>query len=66
MARSTLEHLRHSYLPDPVGESDRALKQIDPEWEDGAAHALLGLSGCGKTTLLSISVVYGIAVFRWV
>ena len=66
MARSTLEHRRHSDLPDLVGDSDWALKKIDPEWEDGGAHALLGLSGCGRTTLLGISVVYGIAVFRWV
>ena len=66
MAGSTLEHLRHSSLPDPAGDSDWALKQIDPEWDDGGAHALLGLSGCGKTTPLSISIACGIAVFRWV
>ena len=54
MARITLEHLRHSYLPDPAGDADWALKQIDLEWEDGGAYALLGPSGCGKTTLLSI------------
>ena len=54
MARITLEHLRHSYLHDPVGDVDWALKQIDLEWEDGGAYALLGPSGCGKTTLLSI------------
>ena len=54
MARITLEHLKHSYLPDPAGDADWALKQIDLEWEDGGAYALLGPSGCGKTTLLSI------------
>ena len=54
MARITLEHLRHSYLPEPAGDADWALKQIDLEWEDGGAYALLGPSGCGKTTLLSI------------
>ena len=54
MARITLEHLKHSYLPDPAGDGDWALKQIDLEWEDGGAYALLGPSGCGKTTLLSI------------
>ena len=66
MARFALEHRRHSYLPDPVCDSDWALKQIGPEWEDGGACALPGPSGCGKTTLLGISVVYGVAVFRWV
>ena len=54
MARITLEHLRHSYLPNPVDDADWALKQIDLEWADGGAYALLGPSGCGKTTLLSL------------
>ncbi len=54
MASITLEHLAHSYLPDPQDESDFALKEVNLEWEDGHAYALLGPSGCGKTTLLNI------------
>lgn len=54
MAEITLSHLAHSYLPDPKGEEDYALKQLDHVWTDGAAYALLGPSGCGKTTLLNI------------
>ena len=54
MARITLDHLAHSYMPNPQGEGDFALKQIDHDWEDGGAYALLGPSGCGKTTLLNI------------
>ncbi len=54
MARITLSNLAHSYFPDPKGEADYALKQMDHVWEDGGAYALLGSSGCGKTTLLNI------------
>jgi glycerol transport system ATP-binding protein len=54
MAKITLQNLRHSYLPDPSGPADYALKEIDLSWEDGGAYALLGPSGCGKSTLLNI------------
>ncbi|MEZ5809803.1 MAG: ABC transporter ATP-binding protein [Rhizobiaceae bacterium] len=54
MARISLSALKHSYYPNPVEDSDWALKQLDLEWEDGGAYALLGPSGCGKTTLLNI------------
>ncbi|WP_193368259.1 ABC transporter ATP-binding protein [Pelagibius marinus] len=54
MAQITLDKLAHSYLPNPKGEADFALKEIDHVWEDGGAYALLGPSGCGKTTLLNI------------
>ena len=54
MARITLSHLAHSYLPHPKGEADFALKEMDHVWQDGGAYALLGASGCGKTTLLNI------------
>ncbi|MTH66705.1 ABC transporter ATP-binding protein [Paracoccus shanxieyensis] len=54
MARITLENLAHSYNPHPTGPADYALKQMDHVWQDGGAYALLGASGCGKTTLLNI------------
>ncbi|MEL6886711.1 MAG: ABC transporter ATP-binding protein [Pseudomonadota bacterium] len=54
MAKITLSKLRHSYLPNPRGPEDFALKSIDLDWEDGGAYALLGPSGCGKSTLLNI------------
>jgi len=54
MAGITLENLRHSYLDKPGQPDDWALKQIDLTWEDGGAYALLGSSGCGKTTMLNL------------
>src|SRR6056297_1686012 len=54
MARITLDALAHSYLPNPKGEDDYALKELNHVWADGEAYALLGPSGCGKSTLLNI------------
>ncbi|MEM7642079.1 MAG: ABC transporter ATP-binding protein, partial [Pseudomonadota bacterium] len=54
MAEITLDNLAHSYSPNPGGEDDYALKQLDLTWKDGEAYALLGASGCGKSTLLNI------------
>lgn len=54
MAELTLENLAHSYHPNPKGEGDYALKELNHVWQDGGAYALLGASGCGKTTLLNI------------
>ena len=54
MSKIGLKDLRHSYLANPQGEEDWALKSVDLEWSDGGAYALLGPSGCGKTTLLNI------------
>ncbi|TCS63999.1 ABC transporter ATP-binding protein [Varunaivibrio sulfuroxidans] len=54
MARIELNALAHSYLGDPTGSVDFALKELNHVWEDGGAYALLGPSGCGKTTLLNI------------
>ena len=34
MAKITLENIKHSYLPEPGGLDDYALKQIDAEWSD--------------------------------
>jgi glycerol transport system ATP-binding protein len=54
MAEITLSKLAHSYAANPAGEADFALKEMDHVWQDGGAYALLGSSGCGKTTLLNI------------
>ena len=54
MAQITLQNLAHSYLPNPKSEDDYALKEMDHVWQDGGAYALLGSSGCGKTTLLNL------------
>ncbi|RQP04534.1 MAG: ABC transporter ATP-binding protein [Paracoccus sp. BP8] len=54
MAQITLKNLAHSYNPHPKSEADYALKEMDHVWQDGGAYALLGSSGCGKTTLLNI------------
>ena len=54
MSRIVLENLRHSYLREPKGDADWALKNMSVDWSDGGAYALLGPSGCGKTTLLNI------------
>ncbi|MQT13183.1 ABC transporter ATP-binding protein [Segnochrobactrum spirostomi] len=54
MARITLSKLAHSYLAHPTSDEDYALKEMDHVWDDGGAYALLGASGCGKTTLLNI------------
>jgi glycerol transport system ATP-binding protein len=54
MAKITLSKLRHSYYPNPKAPEDYALKEIDLDWQDGGAYALLVPSGCGKSTLLNI------------
>jgi len=54
MARITLDRLAHSYLPDPRGPEEYAVKEVHHVWDQGGAYALLGPSGCGKTTLLNI------------
>ena len=54
MSEITLSKLAHSYVPNPKSDADFALKEMDHVWQDGGAYALLGSSGCGKTTLLNI------------
>jgi glycerol transport system ATP-binding protein len=54
MARIELRDIAHSYLAEPRGEADYALRRMTQVWVDGGAYALLGPSGCGKTTLLNV------------
>src|SRR5436189_1106163 len=54
MARIDVNHVRHSYLPNPQKDADFALREVHHTFEDGGAYALLGPSGCGKTTMLNI------------
>ena len=54
MAKIVLENLGHSYVPNPEGKHDFALKPVNLTWQDGKTYALLGPSGCGKTTMLNI------------
>ncbi|MDT1062881.1 ABC transporter ATP-binding protein [Paracoccus sp. CPCC 101403] len=54
MAQITLQNLAHSYSAHPKSDADYALKEMNHVWQDGGAYALLGSSGCGKTTLLNI------------
>ena len=42
MAKITLDNLAHSYLPKPTCEDDFALKELNHDWADGEAYALLG------------------------
>jgi hypothetical protein len=42
MARITLDHIRHAYGPNPKSDKDYALREVDHEWNDGGAYALLG------------------------
>ena len=37
MAQISLDHLAHSYRPDPRGPEDYALKEISHVWEQGGA-----------------------------
>jgi glycerol transport system ATP-binding protein len=54
MAQITLSNLAHSYISNPSKDSHFALKEMNHVWQDGGAYALLGASGCGKTTLLNV------------
>jgi glycerol transport system ATP-binding protein len=54
MAQITLSNLAHSYISHPNRDSHYALKEMNHVWQDGGAYALLGASGCGKTTLLNV------------
>ena len=54
MAEIRLDHVAHSYHPDPRERDDWAVKALDFAFENGRAYALLGPSGCGKTTMLNI------------
>ncbi len=54
MAKIEMQEIAHSYMAQPKGPDDYALKRIHHDWDDGGAYALLGPSGCGKTTMLNI------------
>ena len=46
MAKVTLKNLSHSYLAKQQRDSDFVLTNINIDWNDGGAYALLGPSGC--------------------
>lgn len=54
MAEIQLKSLAHSYLKDPSGPEDYAIREMSHVWHKGGAYALLGPSGCGKSTMLNI------------
>ncbi|WP_462324260.1 ABC transporter ATP-binding protein [Desulfoplanes sp.] len=54
MAQIKLDSIAHSYRNNPAGPEDYAIKEVNTVWEDGGAYALLGASGCGKTTMLNL------------
>jgi len=54
MAQIKLDSIAHSYLKNPKDPEDYAIKEVNTVWDDGGAYALLGASGCGKTTMLNL------------
>src|SRR5260370_6260512 len=54
MARIDLVELAHSYGGNAGAPESFALKPVSMTWRQGGAYALLGASGCGKTTLLNL------------
>ena len=54
MAKIELDSIAHSYRDNPAGPEDYAIKEVNTTWDDGGAYALLGASGCGKTTMLNL------------
>ena len=48
MAKITLKNLSHSYLPKQSGNEDWALRDVNIDWKDGGAYALLGPSVAEK------------------
>jgi glycerol transport system ATP-binding protein len=54
MAEIKLSSLAHSYMVQPAGAEDYAIREMTHTWGQGGAYALLGPSGCGKSTLLNI------------
>ena len=53
MAQIDLD-LAHAYRPHPESDADYALLPLKMRFRDGGAYALLGSSGCGKTTMLNV------------
>ncbi|MBI1340844.1 ATP-binding cassette domain-containing protein [bacterium] len=54
MATIAFQGLRHSYATGAAPQASFALSHVPIAFEDGGRFALLGSSGCGKTTLLNI------------
>ena len=54
MAKITLRDLSHSYLEKQNNDTDWALRDVNIDWKDGGAYALLGPSGCGFLFFLMI------------
>src|SRR3569623_2056262 len=54
MARIDLVDLAHSYGGNDAPQESFALKPVTMTWRQGGAYALLGLFGCGLTTLLYV------------
>src|SRR5258705_5760452 len=59
MPRIDLVDLEHSHSANAADPESFALKPISMTWLDGSAYALLGTSGCGKSTPLNL--ISGIA-----
>src|SRR3979409_791060 len=53
MARIDLADLAHSYSGNNAAPESFALKPVTMTWRQGGAYALLGPTGCGKTTRMN-------------
>ena len=53
MAEITLQDIAHPYDP-AAADKTYGLNQFDMRWVDGGRYAILGPSGCSKTTMLVI------------
>ena len=48
MSKITLNELSHSYLQSQSKDEDWAIRNVNIDWEDGGAYALLGPSRRSK------------------
>ena len=56
MSKITLNDLSHSYLDKQNSDADWALRNINLDWQDGGAYALLGPSGCGTVSYTHLTL----------